>query len=74
MSDFILALPITVSVYVTGGVAVEGGTRVVTMSRFSERAQRLAAEFGDGIHVLDAAAMRGLDAPTYADITDALDI
>jgi hypothetical protein len=74
MSNLALALPITVSVYHGGGVAVEGGTRVITMSRFSERAARLADAFGPGIHVLTAGDMHDLSAPTYADLTDALDI
>lgn len=46
------ALPITVTVDVMGGVLIDAGARVIAMSRFSNRAQRLALDFGAGAHVI----------------------
>jgi hypothetical protein len=75
MSDLSLALPVSVAVSDRGAVLVEGGTRTVAMSPYSERAQRLTLFFGPGTHVLATADdVRDLGPATVADLTDALDI
>ena len=68
-----LALPITLEVSVNASVLLTSETRVIAMSRFSERARRLALDFGPGTHMLRTASdVTDLTASTLADIVDAL--
>ena len=67
-------LPITVDVAVNASVAVETTTRTVAMSRFSDRARRLALDLGPGTHTLATTTdLADLDASTLADLADVLD-
>lgn len=47
-----MRLPITITVR-EGGVTVDHPTGVQAMSKFSNRAQRLALDFGIGTHTID---------------------
>jgi hypothetical protein len=68
-----LALPITLDVQVNASVLVTAETRVVAMSRFSERARRLALDFGPGRHILATASdLDALDEATASDLADTL--
>jgi hypothetical protein len=73
MSTLTLALPVTVIVTDRGAVTVENATHLCGMSPYSERAQRLTAAFGPGVHILeDRTDVAALDAATASDLTDAL--
>jgi hypothetical protein len=67
-----LPLPVTVSVAANGAVSIESPTRVVGMSPFSERAQRLTRAFGQGDHTLRTDADVAAIADRAADIAEAL--
>jgi hypothetical protein len=73
MSNPLLPLPVTITVAERGAVTVESPSRVLAMSPFSERARRLALDFGPGEHVI-ATATDVADLPTgvEADLADAL--
>ena len=66
-------LPLPVSVIVTAnGVTVETATRVVGMSRFSARAQRLALDLGAGVHLITADTVSDVSDVTVYDLAEAL--
>lgn len=66
------ALPVTVTV-TANGVTVESSTRVVAMSRFSDRARRLALDLGVGAHVIATDTdVADLGDVTVYDIAEAL--
>jgi hypothetical protein len=69
-------LPVSVAVAPAGAVTVESGTRCVAMSRFSERAARLAAAFGHGsTHVMRTDDdLMDLPASVRVELADALDV
>jgi hypothetical protein len=75
MAVVTLPLPVTVTVGENGAVTVESPTRVVGMSRFSERAARLTLDFGPGVHVIATDTDRA-DLPNgvLGDLADALDV
>lgn len=81
MSALSIVLPITVEVTERGHVTVSAmvlgpddenrTTRVVAMSPFSERATRLARDFGTGTHVVTGTEDLPADS-TYTDLAGAL--
>jgi hypothetical protein len=65
-------LPLTVAVAERGAVTVESPSRVIAMSPYSERARRLALDFGPGTHVIATSEdVADLPNTTFADLTDA---
>ena len=68
-----LTRTVTVEVARNGSVVVESGSRLVAMSRWSERAARLADAFGTGLHVVATDAdVEALSPVVAADLADAL--
>ena len=66
-------LPVTVTVAENGAVTIEGPSRIVAMSRWSERAGRLSQDFGPGIHkIATEQDVEDLPIGVWADIQDAL--
>jgi hypothetical protein len=66
-------LPITVEVSGNGSVFIDGRGRQVGMSRFSERAQRLAKFFGEGETVIATFAnAQDLPGSVWLDVCEVL--
>lgn len=67
-----MQLPITLTI-TERGVTIESPRRVVAMNMFSDRAKRLALDFGPGEHVIASTQdVEDIPAPAMTDITEAL--
>lgn len=67
------ALPVTVEVADNGSVTIDHPNGIVGMSRFSERAQRLAAGLGAGTHsVATPTEIAHLSDDVLRDLNDAI--